>query len=130
MDSLALKIREIAKANNIPKKFLDAILGELRVAGMIKTRKGKNGGYMLARPAADIMAGGAIRTLDGPLAPIACASRTTYRPCADCTSIESCSVRLLMTQVRDLSAKLLDSTSIEEMRCRASEPAHSFPYDI
>ena len=65
---------EIAKANNIPKKFLDAILGELRVAGMIKTRKGKNGGYMLARPAADIMAGGAIRTLDGPLAPIACAS--------------------------------------------------------
>ena len=121
---------EIARANNIPKKFLDAILGELRVAGMIATRKGKNGGYMLARPAADIMAGGAIRALDGPLAPIPCASRTTYRPCADCRNIESCSVRLLMTQVRDLSAKLLDSTSIEEMRCRATEPTHTFPYDI
>ena len=117
---------EIARANNIPKKFLDAILGELRVAGMIVTRKGKNGGYMLARPAADIMAGGAIRALDGPLAPIACASRTRYRPCADCTDVESCAVRLLMTEVRDLSAKLLDGTSIEDMRRHELAPAYHY----
>lgn len=121
---------EIATANNVPKKFLDAILGELRVAGMIVTRKGKNGGYMLSRPACEIMAGAAIRALDGPLAPIACASRTGYRPCADCGDVQACSVRLLMTQVRDLSAKLLDHTSIEDMRALVREPAHELVYHI
>jgi Rrf2 family protein len=121
---------EIATANNVPKKFLDAILGELRVAGMIVTRKGKNGGYMLSRPPAEIMAGAAIRALDGPLAPIACASRTGYRPCADCESVESCSVRLLMTKVRDLSARLLDTTSIEDMTRLTKGPQHELVYHI
>ena len=121
---------EIAKANNVPKKFLDAILGELRVAGMIVTRKGKNGGYMLSRPPSEIMAGAAIRALDGPLAPIACASRTGYRPCADCVDVRRCSVRLLMTEVRDLSAKLLDGTSIEQMKGLAADLEHDVMYHI
>ena len=121
---------EIATANNVPKKFLDAILGELRVAGMIVTRKGKKGGYMLSRLPSEIMAGAAIRALDGPLAPIACASRTGYRPCSDCTDVQGCSVRLLMTEVRDLSAKLLDNTSIEDMRRQVSEPQHELVYHI
>ncbi|HEX4768751.1 MAG TPA: Rrf2 family transcriptional regulator [Lichenihabitans sp.] len=121
---------EIAVANAIPKKFLDAILGELRVAGMIVTRKGKNGGYMLSRPPDEIMAGAAIRALDGPLAPIACASRTGYRPCSDCNDVRACSIRLLMTEVRDLSAKLLDGTSIEDMRRRVTGPRHELVYDI
>ncbi len=121
---------EIAGANAIPKKFLDAILGELRVAGMIVTRKGKNGGYMLSRPPDEIMAGAAIRALDGPLAPIACASRTGYRPCSDCDDVRACSIRLLMTEVRDLSAKLLDGTSIEDMRRRVTGPRHELVYDI
>lgn len=121
---------EIAVANNVPKKFLDAILGELRVAGMIVTRKGKNGGYMLSRPPAEIMAGAAIRALDGPLAPIACASRTGYRPCSDCTDVQTCAVRLLMAEVRDLSAKLLDHTSIEDMRQHVGGPKHELVYHI
>ena len=121
---------EIATANNVPKKFLDAILGELRVAGMIVTRKGKNGGYMLSRPPAEIMAGAAIRALDGPLAPIACASRTGYRPCSDCVDVQACAVRVLMTEVRDLSAKLLDATSIEDMRQHAKLPQHELVYHI
>ena len=121
---------EIASANAIPKKFLDAILGELRVAGMIVTRKGKNGGYMLSRSPDEIMAGAAIRALDGPLAPIACASRTGYRPCADCDDVRDCTIRLLMTEVRDLSAKLLDGTSIADMRRRVAGPRHELVYDI
>ncbi len=121
---------EIARAESIPKKFLDAILGDLRNAGLIVTRKGKNGGYRLARPPGEIMAGAAIRALDGPLAPIGCASRTRYRPCEDCEDVASCSVRLLMTEVRDLSAKLLDGTSIAEMRSRSAVPDHAFTYHI
>lgn len=117
---------EIARANTIPKKFLDAILGELRVAGMVASRKGKNGGYMLSRPPDEIMAGDAVRVLDGPLAPIACASRTGYLPCSDCPDVQHCSVRLLMTEVRDVSARLLDGTSIAEMSRMAARPVHPF----
>lgn len=121
---------EIATAEAIPKKFLDAILGDLRNAGLVVTRKGKNGGYRLARPADQIMAGAAIRALDGPLAPIGCASRTRYRPCDDCADVGSCSVRLLMTQVRDLSAELLDGTSVAEMRRRAATAIEDFTSHI
>ena len=115
---------EIARANNIPKKFLDAILGELRISGMVASRKGKNGGYMLSRAPDEIMAGDAVRVLDGPLAPIGCASRTGYLPCSDCADVQHCSVRLLMTEVRDVSAKLLDGTSIAEMSRMAARAVH------
>ena len=63
-------VADIALANQIPKKFLDAILGELRNAGLVHSKKGKGGGYMLARPAEEIGVGAVIRVLDGPLAPI------------------------------------------------------------
>ncbi len=108
--------QEIAEANRNPKKFLDAILAELRVAGNVRSKKGKGGGYMLARDANQISVGNAIRVLDGPLAPIACASHTAYQPCLDCPDVPSCTVRLLMRRVRDLSSDLLDNTSVEEMR--------------
>ena len=71
---------EIAAASNIPKKFLDAILGELRNAGIVHSRKGPGGGYMLARAPSEIKIGWVIRVIDGPLAPIACASRTADFP--------------------------------------------------
>jgi len=122
--------QEIADANQIPKKFLDAILGELRVAGIVRSKKGKGGGYMLAREAEQISVGAAIRVLDGPLAPIACASRTAYQPCHDCSDIETCSVRLLMQEVRDVSANLLDNTSVEEMRQRAQPGRAALSYSI
>jgi Rrf2 family protein len=106
---------EIAKANNIPKKFLDAILGELRNAGMVYSRKGPGGGYMLARAAGDIKLGQVVRTMDGPLAPIACAGRSTYQPCRDCKSVRSCAVRLTMTKVRDAISEVLDRMTIADM---------------
>jgi Rrf2 family protein len=106
---------EIAKANNIPKKFLDAILGELRNAGMVYSRKGPGGGYMLARAAGDIKLGQVIRAVDGPLAPIACASRSAYEPCRDCKSVRSCAVRLTMTKVRDAVSEVLDRMTIADM---------------
>ena len=92
---------DIASANNIPRKFLDAILVELRNAGILNSRKGKGGGYHLARPAEKITVGQIIRILDGPLAPIACASRTAYQRCADCPDEDACAIRDIMLDVRD-----------------------------
>ena len=106
---------EIAQANKIPKKFLDAILGDLRNAGLVYARKGPGGGYMLARPASDIRVGQVVRILDGPIAPIACASRTAYQPCQDCDNVKRCSVRLAMIRVRDAMSEVLDATTLADM---------------
>jgi len=113
-DQLAL-VGSIAEANNIPRKFLDTILGELRNAGFVQSRKGKAGGYNLARPAAEIMVGHVVRVLDGPLAPIPCASKTRYQPCADC-DVETCRVRHLMLEVRNAIADILDNTNLAQLR--------------
>jgi Rrf2 family protein len=111
---------EMASENQIPRKFLDAILLELRNAGILTSKKGKGGGYHLARPAEKITAGQIIRILDGPLAPIACASRTAYRRCLDCPDEQACAVRDLMLDVRDSIAMILDRTSIAALRTRGS----------
>lgn len=113
-------VNDIAVANNIPKKFLDAILGELRNAGFVQSRKGKDGGYRLARSAEDIKIGHVIRVLDGPLAPLPCASRTQYQPCEDCDEA-TCQVRHMMLEVRQAIAEVLDNRSLAAMRDSADE---------
>ena len=106
---------EIAEAHNIPKKFLDAILGDLRNAGIVFSKKGPGGGYMLALAPSDIKIGQVIRAIDGPLAPIACASRSAYQPCRDCKSVKTCTVRLMMTKVRDTLSDVLDLLTLADM---------------
>jgi len=108
-------VHDIAETNHIPKKFLDAILGELRNAGFVQSRKGKDGGYRLARPAADIKIGHVVRVLDGPLAPISCASLSRYERCEDCDEA-TCEVRHMMLDVRQAIANVLDSRSLAAMR--------------
>ncbi len=107
-------VAELAQANAIPKKFLDAILAELRNAGFVRSKKGKLGGYGLARPADEIMIGHVVRVLDGPLAPIPCASRTRFVPCDDC-EVATCQVRHLMLDVRNAIAEVLDKTSLSQL---------------
>jgi Rrf2 family protein len=120
-------VADIASENQIPKKFLDAILSELRNAGFVYSKKGKGGGYMLARPPSEINVGNLVRTLDGPLAPIQCASRRLYRRCDDCVDEDHCAVRLVMLEARDAIARVLDNTSLAQMRAmgeagKAPEP--------
>ncbi|WP_191061123.1 RrF2 family transcriptional regulator [Geminicoccus harenae] len=107
---------EIAEANGIPKAFLDTILLDLRKAGFVRSKKGPGGGFMLARPAAEIRMGYVVRTLDGPIAPIPCARRKGNQPCDDCRDVEACEVRILMQSVRDAMAEVLDRTTLAQMR--------------
>ncbi|GLK55091.1 Rrf2 family protein [Methylopila capsulata] len=109
-------VAEVAERNAIPKKFLDAILGELRNAGMLSSKKGKAGGYMLSKSPDEITVGAIVRALDGPLAPIACASRSAYVPCDDCQDVRSCQVRLMMLEVRNAISTVLDHRTLTEMR--------------
>ena len=118
-----LQAREIAELHGISKKFLDAILAELRVAGLVRARKGPGGGFALALPPDKIFVGSIIRLLDGPLAPIACASRTAYVPCTDCVDEATCAVRLTMLAVREAVAAVLDSKSLSAFVAQAAESA-------
>ncbi|MBX3598324.1 MAG: Rrf2 family transcriptional regulator [Rhizobiaceae bacterium] len=111
-------INDIAQRNKIPKKFLDAILVELRNAGLVQSRKGKDGGYRLARPPEEIRIGHIVRVLDGPLAPIPCASRTRYERCEDCDE-DICHVRHVMLDVRNAISEILDNKSLSQMRDEA-----------
>ncbi|MGF9567259.1 Rrf2 family transcriptional regulator [Neorhizobium sp. BT27B] len=108
-------ISDIAEQNNISKKFLDAILLELRKGGILRSKKGPGGGYALSRPASEISIGQAVRILDGPLAPIRCASKNAFESCDDCDHPDQCQVRHAMTQVRDAISAVLDTMTLEQM---------------
>jgi Rrf2 family protein len=105
---------DIAEQQRIPKKFLDLILLELRKHGLVESARGKKGGYALARRPEDITVGRIIRAVDGPLAPIACASVSAYRRCPDCDNEKTCAVRRLMRDVRDAAAGILDHVSLAD----------------
>ncbi len=122
--------QEIATANNIPKKFLDAILLELRNAGMLRSKKGPGGGYALSRTPREIRIGLIIRTLDGPLAPINCASKSAYVPCQDCQDLQACAVRITMSKVRDAMSEILDRMTLQDMVVFAETPNADLMYNI
>lgn len=113
-----MRIEDLARQESLPRKFLELILLELRNAGVVRSRKGKGGGYLLARPPEQILLGQVVRLFDGPLAPVPCASQTAYVPCDDCADEATCGVRLAMKQVRDATARILDHTSLSSLRAR------------
>ena len=109
------RISDLARDEHIPKKFLELILLELKKHGLVDSRKGVGGGYILGKPADLITMGEVVRILDGPLAPIACVSQTAYERCADCPDEQACGVRFVMKQVRDGIADILDNTAITDV---------------
>jgi len=111
-DGNLLQAAEIAEGQNVPRKFLELILLDLRKHGYVRSQRGKLGGYALAKPADAITFGQIIRLIDGPLASIPCASLTGYRRCADCRDEKSCAVRKTMREVRDAAAAILDGMTL------------------
>ena len=102
-----LKIGELVEKEHLPVKFLEQILTQLRGAGYIQTKRGKAGGYFLAKPPREIRLGHVIRLIDGPLAPISCVSVTAYERCS-CPDEAHCGLRMLMLDVRNAIARILD----------------------
>jgi Rrf2 family protein len=123
-------IADIAESERIPKKFLDAILLEMKNHGLLSSKKGKGGGYILAKPAARLTVGDIVRVLDGPLAPVPCVSRTAYRRCDDCPDETACAIRAVMQDVRDAIAAILDNTTLADMSNRRAAPELFLMYDI
>lgn len=110
-----LSSKSISGEADIPQKFLDNILQELRHQGLVDSKRGIFGGYFLAVPSSEIMVGNVIRMMDGPLAPIRCASQTAYQKCDDCSDETTCEIRKTMVEVRNAIAGVLDTKSLKEL---------------
>lgn len=109
-----VQIAEIADHENIPIKFLEAILVQLKEEGLLNSKRGKHGGYFLARPMDTIRIGSVIRKIEGPLAPIGCVSQNFYEKCS-CPDEDHCGLRMLMLDVRNAIADILDNYSLAQV---------------
>ncbi|HEY2661771.1 MAG TPA: Rrf2 family transcriptional regulator [Caulobacteraceae bacterium] len=105
---------EIAERADAPRKFLEAILLEMARRSIVISRRGKFGGYALARPAEQISFAEVIRVIDGPLALAPCVSRMAFRKCHDCPSLETCAIRGALLKARDATSDILESYSLAD----------------
>ena len=113
-------ISDLAERQKLPKKFLEAILLELKRAGLLHSKKGKGGGYVLGRKPAEITVGQVIRVLEGPLALTPCVSVTAYRKCDECLDEQTCAVRVAMKEVRDATSDILDHTTLAGLNAKVA----------
>lgn len=109
-----VQVAEIAQTQQVPRKYLELIMLDLKKAGMVTSRRGPGGGYVLAKPASDISFAEVIRTMDGPIAMVPCASLNFYARCGDCHDEATCAIRRVMSRVRDDAARVLDGTSLAD----------------
>jgi Rrf2 family protein len=115
-----IQIKDISKIENISIKYLEQIMLTLKNAGFLNSKMGIGGGYYLAKPPREIMLGQIVRILDGPLAPIRCVSQMAYEPCG-CPDERTCGLRLVMGEVRNAIADILDNTSLEDVRNKVAK---------
>ena len=118
-----IQIKEISAREQIPAKFLEQILVALKNAGLVHSKMGVGGGYYLARPPKEITLGQIVRTLDGPLAPVKCVSQMAYEPCG-CPDEETCGLRMVMGDVRNAIANILDKTTLAAVIKRVEAESH------
>lgn len=108
-------IAQIAKDENISKKFLEIILLQLKNSGFLGSKKGKGGGYYLLKKPEDITVAALMRILEGPIAMLPCVSLNFYEKCDDCVSEETCSLSRVMIEVRDSTLKVLENTTLADL---------------
>ena len=110
-------------AESVPHKFLELILLELKNQGILQSKKGKGGGYSLARPPQLVPVGEVLRAVDGPIALLPCVSKTAYARCEECRDERTCGIRLIMKDVRDAASQILDMTSLADLLKRSEQVA-------
>ncbi|HET7058166.1 MAG TPA: Rrf2 family transcriptional regulator [Nitrospiraceae bacterium] len=126
-----LQRQQIAEQQHIPIEFLEQILLALKNAGLLASRRGVTGGYSLIKPPHEITLGQVIRILDGPLAPIACVSKTAYQKCHDCpyaeqSGHEACPIQDVMLNVRNAISDILDNYTLSDFAKQSKgNPTHA-----
>lgn len=109
-----LLISEIAAQEGIPKKFLELILLELKNKGILRSKKGKGGGYFLAKSPDHVSIGSIVQTFEGPFFPLACLGGNAHVECEECTDESTCEIKAVMKNVYDATEKILGGTSLQE----------------
>jgi Rrf2 family protein len=113
-DREALQIADIAERRRLPKRFLEQILLDLKHNGLVVSKRGKNGGYALIRPPAEIPVAQIVRIIDGPLAPLPCLSVIAYQRCEECDDEAACAVRRVFARVHAATLAVLENTSLAD----------------
>src|SRR5262245_44294710 len=128
-----VRIQTISHKQNIPKRFLEQILNDLKSAGIVESKRGVAGGYRLRRPPDQITLASIVRHVDGMLAPVSCVSERFYEPCS-CPDEAKCGIRSIMKEVRQAVVKILETVTLaqlcERYRLLQGEPAHPLDFII
>ena len=129
-DDSVLRIQEISDRQNIPKRFLEQILNDLKSAGIVESKRGVAGGYRLRRSPERVTLAEIIRYIEGPLAPVSCVSERYYEKCS-CPDEEKCGIRSVMKEVRDAIVKILERVTLAQLceRVRKLQGEHANPLD-
>jgi Rrf2 family protein len=122
-----LTVGELAEADAIPHKFLEAILRELKQHALLTAKKGPGGGFLLSRRPEAISVAVILRVVDGPIAPVPCLSRTAYRKCDECRAESSCAIRLVLREAHEATLRVLESTTLADLAKKSRDPAGEEP---
>ncbi len=114
-----LQIATIAEEARVPRKFLEAILVDLKKRGIVKSLRGRSGGYLIGKAPKDISFADVIRTIDGPLALAPCVSVTAYHKCEDCVDETACAIRKVLLAARDATAEVLETRNLAQAAAQA-----------
>jgi Rrf2 family protein len=125
-----VRIQTISEQQNVPKRFLEQILNDLKSAGVVESRRGLAGGYRLSKPPDKITLAQIIRHIEGPLAPVGCVSEKFYSKCT-CPDEKKCGIRSVMKEVRDAIVEILEGVTVAELceRTRQLQGVHANPLD-
>ncbi len=110
-----IQIRQIAEDQNVPKKFLETILLDLKNEGILGSKKGKGGGYYLIKRPEEVDLASIIRLFDGAIALLPCATFKYYQPCNHCKDEAICGVRSVIRDLRDAMVQFLKNTSLQDI---------------
>jgi Rrf2 family protein len=126
-DQPRVRIQSISDQQNIPKRFLEQILNDLKSAGFVQSRRGVAGGYRLAKPPEEITLAAVVRHIEGALAPVSCVSEQFYEKCS-CPDESRCAIRSVMKEVRDAVVRVAERVTIAEL-CKLSRDLQQTPLD-